>query len=107
MKQLPAWLNPQRGPLVSGAVLTVFALAILLPAFRLAGRLEDVAAAQRLVSEQRRQPDVLAASLISARDRLEAFGYVDEPLDETRRAVADLDGLVAKLTADPDLVRAL
>jgi len=105
--KLPGWINPRRGPLAFGITLTVFAIAILAPSLHLAGELEDVAAAQRLVSEQRRQPDVLLGSLVSARDRLEAFGYVDEPLSELRRAAADIDAMVGKLTEDPDQQGAL
>jgi two-component system, chemotaxis family, sensor kinase CheA len=105
--KLPAWINPRRGPLAFGITLTVFAVAILAPSLHLAGQLEDVAAAQRLVSEQRRQPDVLLGSLVSARDRLEAFGYVDEPLSELRRATGEIDAMVARLSDDPDQMGAL
>jgi two-component system, chemotaxis family, sensor kinase CheA len=105
--KLPAWINPRRGPLAFGITLTVFAIAILAPSLHLAGQLEDVAAAQRLVSEQRRQPDVLLGSLVSARDRLEAFGYVDEPLSELRRATGEIDAMVARLSDDPEQMGAL
>jgi HPt (histidine-containing phosphotransfer) domain-containing protein/PAS domain-containing protein len=101
MNRLPGWLGVQRGPLVLGAVLALFAIAVLLPGFQLAGRLDDTAAALRIVSEQRRQPDVLAAGLTSVRDRLESFGYVDEPLSEIRKGLADLDTLVARLETAP------
>jgi two-component system chemotaxis sensor kinase CheA len=101
MKLLPSWLGMQRGPIAFGLLLALFAGAVLLPGFQLAGRLDDTAAALRLVSEQRRQPDVLASSLTSVRDRLESFGYVDEPLAEVRQGVADLDGLVARLKKPP------
>lgn len=97
MTRAPTWLNVQRGPLAFGVLLALFAVAVLLPGFRLAGRLDDTAAALRLVSEQRRQPDVLAGSLTSVRDRLESYGYVDEPLAEIRKGVNDLDSLVARL----------
>ena len=105
--KLPAWINPRRGPLAFGITLTVFAVAILAPSLHIAGQLEDVAAAQRLVSEQRRQPDVLLGSLVSARDRLEAFGYVEEPLIEVRRATGEIDAMVARLGEDPDQMGAL
>lgn len=101
MTRAPNWLNVQRGPLAFGVLLALFAVAVLLPGFQLAGRLDDTAAALRLVSEQRRQPDVLAGSLTSVRDRLESYGYVDEPLAEIRKGVNDLDALVARLDA-PD-----
>lgn len=101
MNRLPAWLGVQRGPLAVGALLALFAIAVLVPGFQLAGRLDDTASALRLVSEQRRQPDVLAAGLTSVRDRLESFGYVDEPLAEIRKGLADLDTLVARLDAAP------
>jgi HPt (histidine-containing phosphotransfer) domain-containing protein/PAS domain-containing protein len=105
--KLPAWINPRRGPLAFGITLTVFAIAILAPSLHLAGELEDVAAAQRLVSEQRRQPDVLLGSLVSARDRLEAFGYVEEPLSELRRATIEIDQMVGHLSEDPEQMGAL
>ncbi len=101
MIRLPAWLGMQRGPIAFGLLLALFAGAVLLPGFQLAGRLDDTAAALRLVSEQRRQPDVLAAGLTSVRDRLESFGYVEEPLAEIRQGVADLDGLVVRLKDAP------
>ena len=96
-----AWARAQRGPVAFGVLVLLFALAVLLPGFRLAGRLDDTAAALRLVSEQRRQPDIVFGALASVRDRLESFGYVEEPLGELRAGVKELDGLVAKLTADP------
>jgi HPt (histidine-containing phosphotransfer) domain-containing protein len=96
-----AWSRAQGGPVAFGGVILVFALAVLLPGFRLAGRLDDTAAALRLVSEQRRQPDVVVGALAAVRDRLESFGYVEEPLNELRGGVAELDGLVKKLSADP------
>ena len=95
-----AWSRAQSGPVAFGALVLVFAVAVLLPGFRLAGRLDDTAAALRLVSEQRRQPDVVLGALASVRDRLESFGYIEEPLNELRNGVGELDGLVKKLTAD-------
>jgi HPt (histidine-containing phosphotransfer) domain-containing protein/PAS domain-containing protein len=83
-----------------GVLLVLFAVAVLLPGFRLAGRLDDVAAALRIVSEQRRQPDVLARALASVRDRLESYGYVDEPLGEIRTGTKEFDDLVATLSGD-------
>jgi two-component system chemotaxis sensor kinase CheA len=101
MKNLLARLPGVRGPLLVGLALTVFALAVLLPGFQLAGRLDDTTAALRLVSEQRRQADVIAAALGALRDRLDNFGYVDEPLNEIRNGIAELDALVRTLQADP------
>jgi two-component system, chemotaxis family, sensor kinase CheA len=94
------WSRAQRSPMLFGAALLVFAFAVLWPGFRLAGRLDDTTAALRLVSEQRRQAEVVAGALVSVRDRLESFGYVDEPLGEVRNGVAELDGLLRTLTAD-------
>jgi two-component system, chemotaxis family, sensor kinase CheA len=94
------WSRGQRSPMLFGAALFVFAFAVLWPGFRLAGRLDDTTAALRLVSEQRRQAEVVAGALVSVRDRLESFGYVDEPLGEVRNGVAELDGLLRTLTAD-------
>jgi two-component system, chemotaxis family, sensor kinase CheA len=94
------WSRAQRSPMLFGAALLVFAFAVLWPGFRLAGRLDDTTAALRLVSEQRRQTEVVAGALVSVRDRLESFGYVDEPLGEVRNGVAELDGLLRALTGD-------
>src|SRR5712671_6033485 len=95
------WARTQRGPVALGVLLLLFALAVLLPGFKLAGRLDDTAAALRLVSEQRRQPDIVFAALAAVRDRLESFGYVEEPLAELRTGVKELDGLISKLAASP------
>jgi two-component system, chemotaxis family, sensor kinase CheA len=100
MKASFNWSRAQRSPLLFAAALLVFAFAVLWPGFRLAGRLDDTTAALRLVSEQRRQAEVVAGALVSVRDRLESFGYVDEPLGEVRNGVAELDGLLRTLAAD-------
>ena len=100
MNLAQTWSRTQRRPIAFGAVLVLFALAVLLPGFRLAGQLDDAASALRLVSEQRRQPDIVAGALASVRDRLESFGYVDEPLSEIRNGVKEFDGLVATLSSD-------
>jgi len=100
MKASFNWSRAQRSPMLFGAALLLFAFAVLWPGFRLAGRLDDATAALRLVSEQRRQAEVVAGALVSVRDRLESFGYVDEPLGEVRNGVAELDGLLRTLTAD-------
>ncbi len=104
MNALLARLPAIRGPILVGLALTVFALAVLLPGFQLAGRLDDTTAALRLVSEQRRQADVIAAALGALRDRLDNFGYVDQPLDEVRNSIAELDALQTTLDADPTAV---
>ncbi len=101
MKASFAWSRSQGGPVAFGGLILLFALAVLLPGLRLAGRLDDTAAAIRLVSEQRRQPDVISGALASVRDRLESFGYVEEPLGELRDATKELDALIAHLNADP------
>ena len=97
MKRPNSKLQGQRGPIAFGALLIVFALAVLLPGLQLAGRLDDTAAALRLVSEQGRQPEVLAGALASVRDRIEAFGYIDEPLAEVRSGSADFERMLARL----------
>ncbi len=101
MKTSPLWSRERRGPAAFGVALVLFTVAVLWPAFEVAGRLDDTATALRLVSEQRRQADVVAGALASVRDRLESFGYVDEPLAEIRASVRELDGLVRALTANP------
>lgn len=100
MKPSFNWARAPRSATLFGAALLVFAFAVLWPGFRLAGRLDDTTAALRLVSEQRRQAEVVAGALVSVRDRLESFGYVDEPLSEVRNGVSELDGLLRTLTAD-------
>ena len=99
MKTSPIWSRERRGTAAFGIALVVFTVAVLWPALELAGRLDDTTAALRLVSEQRRQADVVAGALASVRDRLESFGYIDEPLAEIRASVGELDGLVQTLTA--------
>ena len=103
MKKLLNRLLAFRGPMLIGIALTGFAFAVLLPGFQLAGRLDDTTAALRLVSEQRRQADVVAAALGALRDRLDSFGYVDEPLNEVRNSMAELDSLERTLNAATDL----
>ncbi len=100
MKSSFSWSRAQRSPMLFGAALLLFAFAVLWPGFRLAGRLDDTTAALRLVSEQRRQADIVGSALVSVRDRLESFGYVDEPLGEVRNGVSELDGLLQTLGAD-------
>ncbi len=102
MKKLLGRLVAFRGPVLIGFALIVFALAVLLPGFQLAGRLDDTTAALRLVSEQRRQADVVAAALGALRDRLDSFGYVDEPLNEVRNSMAELDALERTLDSDAE-----
>ena len=106
MKSSVNWSRAPRSPVLFGAALLVFAFAVLWPGFRLAGRLDDTTAALRLVSEQRRQAEVVAGALVSVRDRLESFGYVDEPLSEVRTGVAELDGLLHTLTSSETAVGA-
>lgn len=101
MKKLLSRIQAFGAPIAVGLALTLFALAVLLPGFQLAGRLDDTTAALRIVSEQRRQADVIAAALGALRDRLENFGYIDEPLNEVRNSIAELDALVRALRADP------
>ncbi len=98
MKSSVNWSRAPRSPVLFGAALLVFVLAVLWPGFRLAGRLDDTTAALRLVSEQQRQAEIVAGALISVRDRLESFGYVDEPLSEVRTGVGELDALLRTLT---------
>ena len=100
MKASFQWPRGPRSPALFAAALLVFAFAVLWPGFRLAGRLDDTTAALRLVSEQRRQAEVVAGALVSVRDRLESFGYVDEPLAEVRNGVSELDGLMRMLKGD-------
>ena len=100
MKASFHWSRGPRSPALFAAALLGFAFAVLWPGFRLAGRLDDTTAALRLVSEQRRQAEVVAGALISVRDRLESFGYVDEPLAEVRNGVSELDGLMRMLSGE-------
>ncbi|MBS0396085.1 MAG: Hpt domain-containing protein, partial [Proteobacteria bacterium] len=101
MKASFSWSRAPRSPALFAVALLVFSFAVLWPGFRLAGRLDDATAALRLVSEQRRQAEVIGGALVSVRDRLESFGYVDEPLGEVRGGVSDLDGLLHTLGSDP------
>jgi two-component system, chemotaxis family, sensor kinase CheA len=90
-------LASQRVPVVLGAGLLLFAFAVLWPGLQLASRLDDSAAAIRLVSAQQRQPELLAGTLGTVRDRLESFGYVDQSLEDLRGRSAEFDDLLARL----------
>src|SRR5580704_18614130 len=90
-------LVSQRVPVVLGAGLLLFAIAVLWPGLQLASRLDDSAAAIRLVSAQQRQPELLAGALGTVRDRLESFGYVDQSLEDLRGRSAEFDDLLARL----------
>jgi two-component system, chemotaxis family, sensor kinase CheA len=95
------WPTQARTPVLFGAVLLAFSMVVLWPGFRLAGEIDDTSASLRLVSEQRRQVDVMAGALAAVRDRLESFGYVDDPIREIRTGSGELDGLVRTLSGNP------
>ncbi len=68
-----------------------FVAAVLVPGFELASELADTTAALKFVAEQQRYPDIIRTSLETVRDRLNARGYVEPPLEQLRDAVHKFD----------------
>jgi len=64
-----------------------FVAAVLVPGFELASELAETTAALKFVGEQQRYPDLIRTALETVRDRLNARGYVEAPLDQLRDAV--------------------
>jgi two-component system chemotaxis sensor kinase CheA len=73
------------------ALLLTFIGAVLLPGYRLADELAANTGALKLASEQRGQPDAIAGSLGSVRDRLEAGTYVGDALEDLAQSVAGFE----------------
>ena len=82
------------------ALLVAFIGVVLVPGFRLASDLSRTTATLKLVSEQRAQPEVMARTLASLRDQLEAGHYVGKTLEELRGTAATYDAAVAQLRKD-------
>jgi HPt (histidine-containing phosphotransfer) domain-containing protein/PAS domain-containing protein len=82
------------------ALLVAFIGVVLVPGFRLASELTRTTASLKLVSEQRAQPEVMARTLASLRDQLEAGHYVGKTLEELRGAAVAYDATVAQLRKD-------
>jgi two-component system, chemotaxis family, sensor kinase CheA len=68
-----------------------FVAAVLVPGFELASELADTTAALKFVGEQQRYPDIIRTSLETMRDRLNARGYVEPPLQQLRDAAHKFD----------------
>jgi hypothetical protein len=71
----------------------------MVPGYRLA-RLSGATAALKLVSEQRSQPDVIARSLATLRDQLEAGQYIGRTVKDLTVTVTDYDRAVRQLQQD-------
>jgi signal transduction histidine kinase len=82
------------------ALLVAFIGLVLVPGFRLASDLSQTTATLKLVSEQRGQADVMARSLATLRDQLEAGHYVGKTLKELAAAATAYDGAVVQLRKD-------
>ena len=91
-------LASQRLPIALGVALLLFAVAVLWPGLQLAGRIDDSAAAIRLVSAGQREPELIAGALGTVRDRLESAGYVDQSLADVAQRTAEFDELLARLS---------
>lgn len=65
--------------------------SILLPGFEMATELANTTAAIKFVAEHQRYPDLIRTSLESVRDRIATRAYTQEPLDQLRDAVRQLD----------------
>ena len=80
-RRLPMDLSGRLTPraLAVGAALLGlgFVAAVLVPGFELASELADTTAALKFVAEQQRYPDIIRTSLETARDGLNARGYIE------------------------------
>jgi len=74
-----------------------FVAAVLIPGFELATELANTTGALKLVGEQRRNPDLMRASLDLVRDRLDTRGYIDPPLEQMRAAVKSFEETQARM----------
>jgi signal transduction histidine kinase len=72
-------------------LLVAFIGTVLLPSYRLATELADNAAAMRLVNAQASHAELLLGSIAAVRDRLEAGGYVGQPVKEVASRAGALD----------------
>ena len=88
---LIARLTPRGLATLVAALGLAFVAAVLVPGFELASELANTTAALKLVGEQQRYPDLIRTSLETVRDRLNARGYVEAPLDQLREAVKKFD----------------
>jgi two-component system chemotaxis sensor kinase CheA len=92
-------------------LLVAFIGTVLVPSYRLATDLADNTAALRLVSSQASNAELLLRSIGAVRDRLEAGGYVGQPLKEVaaRAAAFDagLDSMAQSRLLEPAEVAAL
>jgi HPt (histidine-containing phosphotransfer) domain-containing protein/PAS domain-containing protein len=82
------------------ALLVAFIGIVLVPGFRLANDLSHTTATLKLVSEQRAQPEVMARTLATLRDQLEAGHYVGKTLEELTAAATAYDAAIAQLRTD-------
>jgi HPt (histidine-containing phosphotransfer) domain-containing protein/PAS domain-containing protein len=98
------FLNERTRNLVSTlgilALLVAFIAVVLVPGFRLATELSRTTATLKLVSEQRAQPELMARTLATLRDQLEAGHYVGKSLKELNAAANAYDAAVALLRND-------
>ncbi len=94
-------LDRLRGNLATAGfvvLLVAFIGAVLVPSYRLATELADKTAALRLVNSQGTHAELLLRSLGAVRDRLEAGGYVGQPLEEVGTRAAAFDAGMARLS---------
>src|SRR6185295_11711592 len=82
------------------ALFGAFIGTVMVPGYRLARELSGTTAALKLVSEQRSQPDVIARSLATLRDQLEAGQYIGRTIKDLTVTVADYDRAVRQLQRD-------
>jgi two-component system chemotaxis sensor kinase CheA len=82
------------------ALFAAFIGVVLVPGYRAATELAATTSALKLVAEQRGQPEVVARSLATLRDQLEAGQYVGRTLKDLAGAVAAYDSAIAQLERD-------
>jgi predicted PurR-regulated permease PerM len=100
-----SWLQKLHSARLSSRALVVlvavlgigFVAAVLIPGFELATELANTTAALKLVAEQRRNPDLMRASLDLVRDRLDTHGYIEPPLEQMRAAVKSFEEAQARM----------
>jgi HPt (histidine-containing phosphotransfer) domain-containing protein len=81
------------------ALLVAFIGTVLVPSYRLATELADSTAGLRLVGAQASHAELLLRSVGAVRDRLEAGGYVGQPLKELGARATALDAGLEQLSA--------
>lgn len=98
MRQLLERLRGQAATAGFVALLVAFIGTVLVPSYHLATELADRTAGLRLVSAQASHAELLLRSVGAVRDRLEAGGYVGQPLKDVVARAAAFDAGLEQLS---------